>query len=204
MLRTLSTQGPGHERQQQGCGGAHGCQRPPARAGGAGVGRKGAVGLPVERARVCFVGPGPGQSAGVGGGCGGGGAGSGCMCGWGAGGTAPRRTAAAPSPPTSLAQGFIHRDIKGANILVSDKGEVKLTDFGCSYGACLSSEMCNIPFGTVLWMAPEVWPPPGGADRAGQECIGRGGGGPPPPLQGAQPMPSRCPTDAKCQRQRHS
>ena len=36
----------------------------------------------------------------------------------------------------------------------------------------------------------------------GQRCIGRGGA-PPPPLEGAQPMPSHCPPDAKCQPQWH-
>ena len=35
-------------------------------------------------------------------------------------------------------------------------------------------------------------------------CIGTVGGNPPsPPLQGAQPMPSHCLPDAKCQPQRH-
>ena len=33
---------------------------------------------------------------------------------------------------------------------------------------------------------------------------GGGGGTPPPPLQGAQPMPSHCPPDGKCQPQWHS
>ena len=35
-----------------------------------------------------------------------------------------------------------------------------------------------------------------------QRCIGRGGGTP-PPFQGAQPMPSHCLSDAKCQCQWH-
>ena len=42
-----------------------------------------------------------------------------------------------------------------------------------------------------------------------QGCLGRGGGTPHPPIGshrlgiGAQPMPSHCPPDAKCQAQRH-
>ena len=51
-------------------------------------------------------------------------------------------------------QGFVHGDIKGANILVSDKGEVRLSDFGCSYSSRASQGDC-LAMGTVLWMAPE-------------------------------------------------
>ena len=66
-----------------------------------------------------------------------------------------------------------------------------------------------------LWRAPSTSSqssegPQGRAAGAGsggdaQRCIGRGGGypRPPPPLQGAQPMPSHCPPDAKCQPQWH-
>ena len=52
-------------------------------------------------------------------------------------------------------QGIIHHDIKGANILVSDRGQVKLTDFGCSSSARFDKES-PVAMGTVLWMAPEV------------------------------------------------
>ena len=52
-------------------------------------------------------------------------------------------------------EGIVHGDIKGANILVSDKGEVRLTDFGCSYCSRSADANCLV-MGTVLWMAPEV------------------------------------------------
>jgi mitogen-activated protein kinase kinase kinase len=50
-------------------------------------------------------------------------------------------------------KGIIHGDIKGANLLLSDTGMVKLADFGSS----IRNMGDGIPpFGTVLWMAPEV------------------------------------------------
>ncbi|CAD8120205.1 unnamed protein product [Paramecium sonneborni] len=50
--------------------------------------------------------------------------------------------------------GIIHRDIKGANILVDAKGICKLADFGSCKS--LSKEDCNTFTGTPNWMAPEV------------------------------------------------
>jgi len=60
---------------------------------------------------------------------------------------------------------IVHRDIKGANILVGLDCKVKLSDFGCSVRAKLrtgcadessSLDACATMKGSTLWMAPEV------------------------------------------------
>ncbi|KAK6924251.1 Protein kinase domain [Dillenia turbinata] len=49
----------------------------------------------------------------------------------------------------------VHRDIKGANILVDPNGEVKLADFGMAKHIASSSSMLSFK-GSPYWMAPEV------------------------------------------------
>ena len=51
---------------------------------------------------------------------------------------------------------IIHGDIKGANILVSNRGVVKLTDFGSSISAVSGAGVHRMILGTVLWRAQEV------------------------------------------------
>ena len=52
---------------------------------------------------------------------------------------------------------IIHRDIKGANILIDIKGEVKISDFGISKKLSPSNQEKRASLqGSVYWMAPEV------------------------------------------------
>ncbi|ORY22057.1 kinase-like protein, partial [Rhizoclosmatium globosum] len=47
--------------------------------------------------------------------------------------------------------GIVHGDVKGDNILLGSKGEIKLADFGLSFCG-----VSNTRAGTYLWMAPEI------------------------------------------------
>ncbi|XP_010275625.1 PREDICTED: mitogen-activated protein kinase kinase kinase YODA-like [Nelumbo nucifera] len=53
------------------------------------------------------------------------------------------------------AKNHVHRDIKGANILVDPNGRVKLADFGMAKH--IAGQSCPLSFkGSPYWMAPEV------------------------------------------------
>jgi len=61
------------------------------------------------------------------------------------------------SPPV------LHRDLKGANVLVDGQFCMKLSDFGCS--KCDEFSQTFTACGTVLWMAPEIVIGTGGYGR---------------------------------------
>ncbi|CAG9322016.1 CDC15_2 [Blepharisma stoltei] len=52
-------------------------------------------------------------------------------------------------------QGVVHRDIKGANLLTTKEGVVKLADFGVAMKLTESTKSMSI-VGTPYWMAPEI------------------------------------------------
>ena len=54
---------------------------------------------------------------------------------------------------------IIHRDLKPSNLLVNDKMEVKIADFGVSKIMCRTLDACNSYVGTCAYMSPERFDP---------------------------------------------
>jgi len=53
------------------------------------------------------------------------------------------------------AQGIVHRDVKPANIMLSDSGAVKITDFGVAKMASQNLTQADMILGTPSFMSPE-------------------------------------------------
>lgn len=62
--------------------------------------------------------------------------------------------------------GIIHRDVKAANILITEQGQLQLCDFGVS-GILESGGKRSTIIGTPFWMAPELFS--GGSKEYGTE-----------------------------------
>jgi mitogen-activated protein kinase kinase kinase len=62
----------------------------------------------------------------------------------------------------------VHRDIKGANVLVDLNFCVRLADFGCSKRDDMTASYTTV--GSIPWMAPEVIQREGGHGRKADIC----------------------------------
>lgn len=72
--------------------------------------------------------------------------------------------------------GVIHRDVKPANIMVSDTGEVKITDFGVSYSTGQGQiTQDGMVVGTAQYISPRAGAGPAGHAAIGHLFTGRSG-----------------------------
>lgn len=66
-------------------------------------------------------------------------------------------------------QNFVHRDVRGSNILLTTEGEVKLCDFGLTKSTGSASGKRSTCIGSPCWMAPEMF---GNSARKDEELNG--------------------------------